>query len=151
MGLNEAQERSVAIALERLEKTLALIDRLLDHPASGRMWQIALDLDDDHRTRLRGLRATARALLIDIADAYQLRPREESVRRQLAGALAADWANLEDVRPTKLDRYGAVDPAIVTPLGAALDQLIQIIFAMMALTRAQDEPAVVRSKTAGSR
>ncbi len=139
MGLNEAQERSVAVTLERLEKTLALADRLLDHPESGRMWQMALDLDDDHRAQLHSLRATAQTLLVDIADAYRLPVTEESVRQHLAGALATSWANLEDVRPTKLSRYGAVDPAAVTPLDAALEQLIQVVFVMVTLCQPPDE------------
>lgn len=130
MGLNEAQSRSLAVALEHLEKHLALVDRLLERPESGRMWCLHADLAPDRREQLRKLRAGAQAHLVAIADAYDLPVKDESVRQQLAGSLATSWASLEDVRPSTLNRYGPVDPTIVGPLGAALEQLIQLVFTM---------------------
>jgi hypothetical protein len=49
----------------------------------------------------------------------------------MAAALALAWEGLEDIRPTRLGRYGAVDPALAATLEPALTTLIDLTLALL--------------------
>lgn len=125
MALNQAQRIALHTTLRLLEERCATVLGLLDAPAHPRaLVAVTLDLSIESRRELRAQVAQTRSLIAQLAETYQLGPEERSLRQEIAALMAASWSDLEDTRPAKLRRYGPVDPALIIPLDAAIEQLI---------------------------
>jgi hypothetical protein len=48
-------------------------------------------------------------------------------RRIIVGEMASAWVNLEEIRPNRLHRYGAVDPTLTETLTPRLERLSQLV------------------------
>jgi hypothetical protein len=129
--LNPYQRTAVAAALRQLEGALNTVDAVLRAGGDGRLTVTASDIGADERERLAAQAADVRAALSALADACRLDPLVRDGRRVMAAALALAWEGLEDIRPTRLGRYGAVDPALAATLEPALTTLIDLTLALL--------------------
>jgi hypothetical protein len=56
-------------------------------------------------------------------------PRHHWYGRQIIVAeMSSAWTNLEEVRPERLRRFGAVDPTLTETLTPGLERLIQLVW-----------------------
>lgn len=94
--------------------------------------QRSLDVSRQGAAELQRLASEAQQEIGVIASLCHLAPVKESARSILLGKLSVLWADLEDTRPEKLRRYGAVDSEAITALGPHLDRLISLVLTMQA-------------------
>ncbi len=104
----------------------------------GILYQSSLPLSNGEREEMQALVNAARQEIAALAERLQLDATEEDGRRSAAAHLSYVWTILEDIRPTKLRRYGEVDPDLHESLGPGLDRLIALMLALERLLAAED-------------
>ena len=52
------------------------------------------------------------------------------MRRVIVAEMTSAWCSLEDSRPAKLRRYGAVDTTLIETLDSRLDRLSRLVMAV---------------------
>lgn len=134
MALNQAQRIALRTTLRLLEERCDTVLALLDAPMHPHaLLAVTLDLSVEDQRELRRQIGQMRAAIARLAATYGLTPEPRSLRQEMAALLATSWSDLEDTRPAKLRRYGAVDPALVAPLDGAVEALIAQLDAMRAI------------------
>lgn len=127
--LNEGQRRSLAIVLRRIELA---VWRLEDRLTRGEVPQLALTRftnppDSGQQTALLQLVKQVRQEVEKLASDYNLEVAEEDLLRTIMGEFTLLWCDLEDSRPQKLRRYGALDPQVDEVLGPSIQRLLQLM------------------------
>ena len=135
MSLNENQKRGVEATLRLLEIALDEIADILDRDRDGTLYSVRTRIPPERSAELLRLSAEARTVIDDLARRYHLKKQERDGARVISALLSVRWESLEDTRPQKLHRYGAVDPKLVSELGPAIERLIDLVLAMEKLTR----------------
>jgi hypothetical protein len=130
--LNVGQRRSLTIALRRVEMA---VWRLEDRITHGKPPDLALtrfvNFPDAQRSEaLLQLIKQVREEVAALAKAYHLEASEEDFLHNVTGEFTLLWADLEDTRPTKLRRYGAVHPRANEVLGPPIQHLIELMLAI---------------------
>lgn len=134
MVLNQAQRIALRTTLRLLEERCDTVLVLLDAPTHPHaLRSVTLDLSPDAQRELQRQIGQIRAAIAQVSAAYGLTPEPRSLRQEIVALLAASWSDLEDTRPAKLHRYGAVDLALVAPLDGAIDGLMQHLNAVRAI------------------
>ncbi len=132
--LNAAQRNSLVIGLRAFEKHLRQADAWLQgYEERGILYRRRLDLTPERRAAARSQIAAALQHIAALADRFDLPMAEESYAATMAGQMTADWADLCDLRSTKLQRYGDVHPGLAALLDADLDALAQQALALAAI------------------
>jgi hypothetical protein len=135
MGLNPNQERSLAVTLRGLERALDQIELMLERDQQGVLYVVRTGLPPERVELLRKLSTATREVIASLAEQYHLAPQQMDGARVISAVLSSAWESLEDVHPKKLNRYGAVDPALMSELGPSIERLIELVLAMEGLTR----------------
>lgn len=86
--------------------------------------------DSARRAALLRLVKQLRQEVADLAADYQLEVAEESFVRSTMGEFTLLWSDLEDSRPQKLRRYGAIHPQADEVLGPSIQRLIELVLAI---------------------
>jgi hypothetical protein len=133
MALNQAQQNALATTLVHLERSLNDIDRLLDGSVIGVTYITEIDFTPTTVEHLRARCDELRAQIAEMMDAFALPRHYWHGRRVIVGEMSAVWTYLEDMRPHKLRRYGAVDPGLTETLAPRLEQLIRLVRAIQDL------------------
>ena len=131
--MNWFQHLAASTSLDHLEAQLDTIEDLLSRERDGLLRRYVGDLSAAEVARLRTLLAEARCAVAETAEAFNLEAQVTDVRRAIASTLALAWAMLEDTRPSKLRRYGVVDPSLEASLGPHIERHIALIQAMKAV------------------
>ncbi len=139
--LNENHRRSLATVLRRVELA---VWRLEDRLTRGTPPQLALTRftdppDSAQRAALLGLVKHVRQEVAALAADYQLEVAEESFVRSTMGEFTLLWCDLEDSRPQKLRRYGAIHPQADEVLGPSIQQLIELVLAIDGVASGKQE------------
>lgn len=137
-GLNPYQRTALAVALEQLEQSVGQIERLLDDPPVGATYRMALDLRPDTVKEIRQQCAAVRRQIAEAVAAFDLPQRPSSARRMIVAEMSSAWANLEDLRPSKLRRYGSVDPVLDETWSPRLERLIRLVLDIAGLARDEE-------------
>lgn len=130
--LNESQRRSLATVARRVELAAwHLEERLL----RGTPPQLALTRftdppDSAQRAALLRLAQHVRQEVAALASDYHLAVAEESFVRSTRGEFTLLWCDLEDSRPQKLQRYGAINPQADEVLGPPIQRLIELMLVL---------------------
>ncbi len=140
-GLNSHQQRTLNSTLVHLERLLLSLEHLIQAGEQGILIRRTGQLSLATQQRVLALFEQIRHEISALAAAQALPGTEENIRATLAGTTAVLWADLEDIRPQTLHRYGAVDPALEATLGPPIERLIQGILAIEALVKAEQESA----------
>lgn len=127
LKLNQAQHTSLSVRLSGLSNTCSEIERLVSAEHAPLLWQIENDLTDQERHIILAQVVELRQQIGVFANEWALTPEVLHVRRHIVAQLGIDWADLNDVRPHTLGRYGAVDPAAAAALEPALNRLIATV------------------------
>jgi hypothetical protein len=134
MPLNQAQSLSLATTLQLLEERCEHMHRLIagaEH--DGVLLHTLQDIPADARPALLDELTALRSDIAHLTTIFHLDATPHSAHRILVALLATNWQDLEDERPTKLGRYGPVDPAVTPALDAGITQLIARIKVMESL------------------
>lgn len=108
--LNNPQKRSLAIALEQAKEAVRQIKRLNDVSP-----ELEVKLSEINKTVNRAEKE------------FGLEPIINDPRQGIIGTLSVLWVTLEESRPEKMGRYGAVDPDLSPKLGPKIDRLIELV------------------------
>ena len=139
-GLNVPQRQALNSTLAHLERHLLNLERMLQGEEQGILIRRTGQLSPATRQQLLALFEQLRQEISTLAAAQALPGTEENIRATLMGTMAVLWANLEDIRPQTLNRYGAVDPALEETIGPPIERLIQGVLAIEALVKAEQKP-----------
>ncbi len=140
-GLNSHQRRALNSTLAHLERHLLSLEHLIQGEEQGILIRRTGQLSPATRQQLLVLFAQLRQEISTLAATQALPGTEENIRATLMGTTAVLWADLEDIRPRTLNRYGAVDPTLEATLDPPIDRLIQGILAIEALLKAEQQSA----------
>ncbi len=116
--------------MEQLERTLDEFEHLLDSPPAGITYAVEVDFAP---ATVRQIHETCRDLreqIAEVAAAFDVRRRRINVRRIIAGDMSIAWVNLQDLRPSRLQGYGDVDPSLSETLAPRLERLGQLTMAI---------------------
>ena len=130
--LNENHRRSLATVLRRVELAVwRLEDRLTrETPPQLALTRFTDPPDPAQRAALLRLVQHVRQEVADLAADYHLEVAEESFVRSTMGEFTLLWCDLEDSRPQKLRRYGAIHPQADEVLGPSIQRLIELVLAI---------------------
>jgi hypothetical protein len=130
--LNENHRRSLSTVLRRVELAVwRLEDRLTrETPPQLALTRFTDPPDSAQRAVLLRLVKHVRQEVANLAADYQLEIGEESFVRSTMGEFSLLWCDLEDSRPQKLRRYGAINPQADEVLGPSIQRLIELMLAM---------------------
>jgi hypothetical protein len=139
-GLNSHQQRAVNSTLVHLERRLLSMESLLHADEQGILIRRTGQLSPVTQQQLFALFEQIRQEISALAEAQALPGTEENLRSAVSGAATVLWCDLEDIRPSTLNRYGAVDPALEATIGPPIERLIQGVLAIEALVKAEQPP-----------
>lgn len=124
--LNRSQRISVAVTLCALEMTLrqALAEQANEE---GILYRRNGMLPPEQQAQIHQLIQAALAEIAELARELNLPVEVQNARNDLWGKLAIHWADLQDIRPEKLVRYGEVAPELDTVFTPPLQRLGDVI------------------------
>lgn len=130
--LNESQRRSLSTVLRRVELAAWRLEERLSRetPPQLALTRFTHPPDAAQRTALVHLVQYVRQQVADLATDYHLPVVEENVIRSILGEFTLLWCDLEDSRPQKLRRYGAIHPQADDVLGPRITRLIELVLAI---------------------
>lgn len=131
--LNQAQQTALTTSLLHLEQALDEIERLIDRPPTGVTYTTEVEFGPATGQQIRQNCHEIRQRIRDLAAEFNLPRHHWSGRRVIVAEMSSAWANLEDMRPARLRRYGAVDPALDDKLTPRLEHLIHLVLAVQEL------------------
>jgi hypothetical protein len=139
--LNENHQRSLSTVLRRVELAAwRLEERLSRETSTGLALTRFTDPPDSaERAALLRLVKQLRQEVADLAADYQLEVAEESFVRSTMGEFTLLWSDLEDSRPQKLRRYGAIHPQADEVLGPSIQRLIELVLAINSVASGKQE------------
>jgi len=126
-GLNQFQQTALAVTLEQLERSVNEIEHMLDDTPAGAVYATIVDFQPDTLRRIRKQCQGVRRQIADMKAAFELPQRPSDARRIIVAEMSAAWAHLDDLRPSKLRRYGNVDPTLEQTLTPRLERLIHLV------------------------
>jgi hypothetical protein len=130
--LNENHRRSLSTVLRRVEMAAwRLEDRLARETSPQLVLTRFTDPPDSaQRAVLVRLVKHVRQEVVKLAADYRLEVAEESFVRSTMGEFTLLWCDVEDSRPQKLGRYGAIHPQADDVLGPPIQRLIELMLAI---------------------
>jgi hypothetical protein len=120
----------VTTAILLLEQDLFLVETLVASDQEGIVVSTRTGLNERQRQHLRSLIHEIRAEITSLAVTFALPRHVRDGRRIIIGHLSERWADLGDTRPSKLGRYGQLDPALAAALDAPIARLSELVEAM---------------------
>lgn len=138
--LNPSQYRSVILALRMFEERLRQADAwLAGVPPEGVLYRYTRRLPPERVAEIRAEIAAALRAIADLAQSLDAQPEQEPIERAAAALMSVSWADLCDVKATRLARYGPVDGALEGWLDSRLDALAEQALRLAALFGAEEE------------
>jgi hypothetical protein len=139
--LNENHRRSLAAVLRRVELAVwRLEDRLIrGTPQQLTLTRFTSPPDRDQQAALLHLTKHVRQEIAKLAFDYDLEVAEENLLRSIRGEFTLLWCDVEDIRPQKLGRYGAINPQAYEALGPPIQQLIDLMLAIDGVASGKQE------------
>ena len=124
--LNEAQQRAVTVRLRALEQMMLDFERRVDADEEGILLRVQTRVTQEQRLAFQSLFGQIRAEIRRVADEFQLETETQDGVRALWADASELWADLIDVEPAKLRRYGEVEPELQTTLGPHIAWLVAL-------------------------
>jgi len=130
--LNESQRRSLTITLRRVELAVWRLEERMaqQSPPQLILTRFTNPPNSEQQAALLQLTRRVREEIAQLTFDYDLEVGEENVLRSVMGEFSLLWCDLEDTRPHKLRRYGAVHPQAHDTLGPPIQRLIQLMLAI---------------------
>ena len=133
MSLNQAQRIAVSTTLLHLERSLDEIERLLAGSGNGVTYTTEVNLTTATAQQIREVCANIRREIAAMVEHFDLSTQRWYGRQVIVAEMTSAWTNLEEVRPERLRRFGAVDPSLTETLTPGVERLIQLVWAVQNL------------------
>jgi len=117
--------RRLETATVHLEEKIALISA---QPMV--LTRVQNTLSQGQREALQGLAQALRQEIAQLAVDTHLEPATLDLARTIRAEFALLWCDLEEVRPNKLENYGALSPQAKSWLESRITQLIEFVLAI---------------------
>lgn len=125
--LNESQRSAIACRLAGIERDLQRLTTLLEHPPPKSRMIHYVDVPALPGGEINRLVTPIQRSIQQLADNLHLAPQEESVRRSFTASLLLNEVGLEEVEPSRLRGYGAVNAATADYLNRELPGLRALV------------------------
>jgi hypothetical protein len=142
-GLNEGQQSSLEVTLQMLEIALFDIRRLLGEPLPNTLLTHFQPCPPELAAQIEPLIDDILAEIDVIVQRFQLGSQELIVSRNIRSEMAMAWSDLNDLRFSKLKRYGHVDPALQETLEPHIQRLIHLTSEVGSIAEKESAPALV--------
>lgn len=134
--LNEAQERSLLVALQLLEEELFMIQLLTDYGKyEGKLYTLQIDMDGKQCQALKQQIKIILSQIQELQKRFGLKVRTKKLSRRLESTESYFWSILRDQKSQKLKRYGAISNELTDILDPALDMIIEGLQKMAAVIK----------------
>src|SRR5437016_1691358 len=139
--LNENHRRSLATVLRRVELAAWRLEEQITRGASPplALTRFTNPLSPIQQATLLHLTKQVRQEVAELASDYNLEVTEDNLLRSMMSEFTLLWCDLEDSRPQKLRRYGAMHPQADEILGPPIQQLIELMLAMNDVASGKEE------------
>ena len=132
MQLSEGQRRNLLTVLRRVERAAWYVE---EHMRQETHADLALTLFTGTPNALQAeafllLASLLRQKVVQLALECGLERKEESYLQAVKATFTLLWADLEDARPEKLQRYGAEHPRTEAWLGPRLQEVIELVLTL---------------------
>jgi hypothetical protein len=111
-----------------LERSLDEIERLLAGSGNGVTYTTEVNLTPATAQQIRRVCAEIRNEIAAMVERFELPPHHWYDRQIIMAEMTSTWTNLEEIRPDRLRRFGAVDPSLTETLTPGLERLIQLVW-----------------------
>jgi hypothetical protein len=130
--LTEGQRRSLSLLLRRVERVGWQVEEQMQQagPADLTLTHFTQMPDPSQRAMLLQLAQALRQKAVQLALDCGFEGEEESCLRTLHAQFTVLWTDLEEARPDKLRRYGALHPLAEGRLGPRIQELIELVLAL---------------------
>jgi len=126
-GLNENHERTISATLSLIEKDLILIEMYIKSTPCGRMYKVINKLTPAEERQVLSIIKELKDCIREFADFFNLQPLEENISGIIQGNSAIYWANLCDMEPRKLKKYGQVGTDVTDALSHFIERLKKLL------------------------
>ena len=135
--LNENQRRSLSIMLRRVELAAWQLEEQLTREDTPQLVLTRFIHPPDARQKaaLVHLARNVRQEVAELASNLHLEATESDLLRTIMSEFSLLWSDLEDSRPRKLKRYGAINPRAYEVLNPPIGRLIELMLAIDAIAR----------------
>ncbi len=126
MEINQNHQRVITVGLYTLEKSTELIEQLLTVQDGERItYKANNQLDDKVRNSVLRDIEEMRKIIRELKDELNLKPREESIARNVRAEAAHIWEALCDMLSGGLDRYGKTPKELADLWDPKVKELIE--------------------------
>lgn len=140
MGLNANHRRVLEVRLQSLERDLLQTRWLMrQQPEDGTLVRYH-PIPSIVRARIEKLVDRMLAEIAALTNQFGFEPKVEDIGGSVSAEMVIAWADLNDMRSSKLRGYGEVDPALTETLDPHIERLIQLSYAL-SLVAKSDSPA----------
>lgn len=123
--LNDAQRKSLSIALKMIEERLFAFRMLIEQNGyQGTMYRFRVNLDSEEKAALNRLFERTLKNIAHLKSRFHLHPVSEELNDHILGTVTYLWTVLEDEKSRKLKRYGSIHPGLKKALDPALQKII---------------------------
>ena len=139
--LNENHRRSLATVLRRVELAAWRLEEQITRGASPplALTRFTNPLSPIQQATLLHLTKQVRQEVAELASDYNLEVTEDNLLRSMMSEFTLLWCDLEDSRPQKLRRYGAIHPQADDVLGPRIVRLIELMLAIDGVASGKQE------------
>lgn len=125
--LNPYQKNSIRITLQMFEESLRHSLEWLDgYEEDGILYSRKLNLPEENRKQARQEIRVVLDMIENLSHKFDLQKESSNSAFMLRGELTISWANLYDVRASKLKRFGDVHPELASILDSDIQKLAGI-------------------------
>jgi hypothetical protein len=130
--LTEGQRRSLSLLLRRVERVGWQVEEQMQQavPSDLALTHFTHLPDFSQRAKLMELARALRQEAVQLALDCGFEGEEESCLRTLHAQFTVLWTDLEEARPGKLRRYGALHPLAEGRLGPRIQKMIEVVLAL---------------------
>ncbi len=123
--LNEAQRKSLSIALKMIEERLFVFRMLMVQDGyQGTMYRFRVNFTPEEKEAITQLFDRTLKNIAALKSKFGLKAVTEELTDQIMGTVTYLWTVLEDEKSRKLKRYGSVHPELKKALDPALQKII---------------------------
>jgi hypothetical protein len=128
MGLNANHRRVLEVRLQSLERDLLQARWLMRQPPEDGVLVHYRPIPSEVRARIEKLVDRMLAEIAALANRFGFQPKVEDIGNSVSAEMVVAWADLNDMRSSKLRGYGEVDPALAETLDPHIEQLIKLSY-----------------------
>ena len=150
MALNPYQQMALEVQMRDLERTLLQIRRLIRETPESSLLIHYQPVSPAACARLETGIDHMQAEITVLVERFQLKLRVEDIGSYIHAEMVGAWSDLHDLRVSRLQGYGAVEPSLNETLEPHIQQLIRLTYEAGLIARG-DAPLPSTPQSSGDR